>query len=77
VLRFLSLAFVAVSVAHAAPAPKTADPTWFPTKEGDTRVYEIRDGDRVLTTYTDVVTKVEKVDGRGAVPGYSLSAPAA
>src|SRR5262249_18179593 len=64
-LRFVPLAFLAASVAHvahSAPAPKTADPTWFPIKEGDTRVYEIRDGDRVLTTYTDVVTKVEKKD---------------
>jgi len=62
-LRFLPLAFVAASVAYSAPAPKTADPTWLPTKEGDTRVYEVREGDRLLTTYTDVVTKVEKKDG--------------
>jgi len=61
-LRFLPLAFLATSVAYSAPAPKTADPNWLPIKEGDTRVYEVRDGDRVLTTYTDVVTRVEKKD---------------
>jgi hypothetical protein len=61
-LRVGPLAFLIATVAQAAPAPKSADPTWLPIKEGDTRVYEVRDGDRVLTTYTDVVTKVEKKD---------------
>jgi hypothetical protein len=61
-LRVLPLAFLIATAAHAAPGPKAADPTWLPIKEGDTRVYEVRDGDRVLATYTDVVTKVEKKD---------------
>jgi hypothetical protein len=61
-LRVVPLAFLIATVAKAAPAPKSADPTWLPIKEGDTRVYEVRDGDRVLTTYTDVVTKLEKKD---------------
>jgi hypothetical protein len=61
-LRYLPLAFLLATAAHAAPAPKTADPAWLPVTEGDTRVYEVRDGDRVLATYTDVVTKVERTD---------------
>jgi len=62
VLRLLPLA-VAASVAHAAPAPKAKETVYFPTKEGDTRVYEIRTGAKVEGGYTDVVTKVEKKDG--------------
>jgi len=60
--RFLPLAFLAASVAHAAPAPKGKDAVWFPTKEGDTRVYEVREAGKVLMGYTDVVTAVEKKD---------------
>jgi hypothetical protein len=61
--RYLAVAALVVSVAHGAPGLKGPEPTWFPTKEGATRVYEIRDGDRVLGSYTDVVTKVETKDG--------------
>ena len=60
--RLLPLALLAASVAHAAPAPKGKDAVYFPTKEGDTRVYEIRDGDKVESTFKDKVTKVEKKD---------------
>jgi hypothetical protein len=61
-LRFLPLAFLAASLAHAAPAPKGKDAVYFPTKEGDTRVYEIRVGDKVEGSFKDKVTKVEKKD---------------
>jgi hypothetical protein len=64
-LRPLLLAALAVSVlpvAHAAPGPKGKDAVWFPTREGDTRVYEVRAGDKAESTYTDVVKKVEKKD---------------
>jgi len=63
--RFLPLAFLAASVAHvahAAPAPKGKDAAWFPTREGDTRVYEVRVGDKVESTYKDIVDKVVKTD---------------
>jgi hypothetical protein len=62
VSRLVPLAFLAAAVAQAAPAPKTKDSVYFPTKEGDTRVYEIRVGEKVEGGYTDVVTKVEKKD---------------
>jgi hypothetical protein len=61
-LRPLLLAAFTVSVAHAAPGPKGKDAVWFPTREGDTRVYETREGGKVEPAYTDVVTKVEKKD---------------
>jgi hypothetical protein len=61
--RLLPFAVLAASIAHAAPVPKGTDETYFPTREGDTRVYEIRVGDKVEGRYTDVVTKVEKKDG--------------
>ena len=65
-LRPLTLAAVAVLVAHAAhaaPAPRGgAEGAYFPIKEGATRVYEVRSGDTVESGYTDVVTKVEKKD---------------
>jgi hypothetical protein len=61
--RLLPLAILAASVAYAAPAPKSKDSVYFPTKEGDTRVYEFRAGEKVEAAYTDVVTKVEKKDG--------------
>ncbi|MBO0700606.1 MAG: hypothetical protein J2P46_19575 [Zavarzinella sp.] len=60
--RPLLLVALASSIAHAAPAPKAKDAVWFPTKEGDTRVYEVRSGDKVEGVYTDVVTKTEKKD---------------
>jgi len=66
--RFLPLAFLIASVAHvaqvahAAPAPKGKDSAYFPTKEGDTRVYEVRVGDKVESTYKDIVDKVVKMD---------------
>jgi hypothetical protein len=65
-IRPLMLAALAVSltpITHAAPGPKGKDAVWFPTREGDTRVYEVREGGKVLMGYTDVVTKVEKKDG--------------
>jgi hypothetical protein len=64
-LRPLLLAVLAVSltpIANAAPGPKGKDAVWFPTKEGDTRVYEVRAGDKAESTYTDIVKKVEKKD---------------
>ena len=51
------------AVAAPAPAPKESRLNWFPTKESVTRVYELRDGDRVVGGYTDVVTRVEKKHG--------------
>jgi hypothetical protein len=50
------------SIATAAPTLKGKETYYFPTTEGDQRVYETRDGDRVRET-TDVVMKVEKKDG--------------
>jgi len=63
VLRPLLIAVLAMSlipIAHAAPGPKGKDAVWFPIREGDTRVYEVRVGDKAESTYTDVVKKVEK-----------------
>jgi hypothetical protein len=56
------LGLLIASALHAAPAPKTI-PAHFPTKQGDTLEYELQDGDRFRSSYTDVVTKVEQGDG--------------
>jgi len=63
VSRFLPFALFAASVACAAPAPKAKDAVYFPTREGDTRVYEFIAGEKAEVGFTDVVTKVEKKDG--------------
>lgn len=60
--RLLPLAFLGASIAHAAPGLKSKDAVWFPTKEGDTRVYEVRVGDKVESSFKDKVTRVEKKD---------------
>jgi hypothetical protein len=61
-LRFLPLAFLTVAVADGAPLPKSKNAVWFPTREGDTRVYEVRVGDKAESSFTDKVTRVEKKD---------------
>ncbi|HVK11304.1 MAG TPA: hypothetical protein VM597_21215 [Gemmataceae bacterium] len=58
-------ALTAASAAVAAPAPKAKekDPVYFTTRLDDKREYEVRSGDKVESTYTDLVTQVEKADG--------------
>jgi hypothetical protein len=63
VSRLLLVALLTASVTFAAPAPKGKDAVYFPTKEGDTRLYEVRVGDKVESGYTDTITTVEKKDG--------------
>src|SRR5262245_59338414 len=62
VSRLFPFAVLAAAAAQAAPAPKAKEWVYFPTREGDTRVYESRSGEKVEGGYTDVVTKVEKKD---------------
>jgi len=58
---FLALALVTFN-APAAPTLKGKETYYFPTTEGDKRVYETREGDRVRES-SNVVMKVEKKDG--------------
>src|SRR5262245_17083036 len=62
-LRLLPFGVLAASIAHAAPATKSKDVVYHPTKLGDTRVYESSSGGKAETAYTDTVTDVEQKEG--------------
>src|SRR5258708_24441096 len=53
----LSVAFVTAGI--AAPGLKDKPALYYPTKEGDARVYEMKRKDGTSTEYVQVVTKVE------------------
>ena len=62
--RVLAALILVPLLAVAAPVTKTKAPTYYyPTREGDTLVYETRFGDAV-GKHTMVVKKVENADGR-------------
>jgi hypothetical protein len=57
----LSLALAAAGL--AAPGLKDKPALYYPTKEGDSRVYEMKRKDGTSTEYVQVVTKVEAKEG--------------
>jgi hypothetical protein len=56
------IVLLTATVVSAAPAPKTKEVFFFPTKGGDKREYEVRNGDQASSSFTDLVTKVETAD---------------
>jgi len=63
--RLSLVVLLSVVAAPVTPAPPTkdADKYYFPTKVGDTLVYEVTKGKSPPEEATDVVTAVEKKDG--------------
>lgn len=67
VVHRLLLALLTSSTLLAAPRPKGGEAVFFPTKAGDTSVYEVTTGGGGASERTTVVKKVEEIDGGWAV----------
>jgi hypothetical protein len=62
-IRSLLAVGLIAGLAQAAPALKVKPPLYYPTRIGDTRVYEVRTPGGLVDEYVNTVTKVENKDG--------------